>query len=119
VESVETRIYNGDMAVVNVVLIGDDGARTHVTQVWTLTDDQPLYVRAKGRGAIRLAVNTRLAACCAAARWEMTTSHASAAAAATDPDATSAPMNSQPTDPDRSSMNAPAASSSAPGLIWP
>lgn len=80
VDWIQTRVYNGDVVIVNAEVRDSAGARHHLTQVWTLVDDQPLYVKGRPaqRGPIHLAVRrTVLASCCANAAWEMSTSHMS------------------------------------------
>jgi hypothetical protein len=78
------RVFDGDMVVVNAqVKEKTSGKLHHLTQVWVLRDDVPLTATTTKRSAVTLASlplrrpYAVAAMCCAMARWELASSHAS------------------------------------------
>lgn len=87
VQSIDVRVINGDVGVVNAKVREPGGALHHLTQVWFLTSTGATHAMLPARAprAMKL-VSTRpqdpppepaATACCATGKWELATSHAS------------------------------------------
>lgn len=84
------RVFEGDVVVVNAQLSEVGGKKkAHLTQVWVLRYDDVVSKTTSTAAlphAIKLVSNPRApiipAMCCAMARWELTSSHASSASSA-------------------------------------